>query len=46
MLQTAMEVEATEFIGRVSYQRRTLHQSTYRNGFKRRKSHPDGAWTA
>ena len=37
MLQTAMEVEATEFIGRSSYQRRAADQSIYRNGFKRRK---------
>jgi len=37
MLQTAMEVEATEFIGRASYQRREDPQGTYRNGFKRRK---------
>ena len=37
MLQTAMEVEATEFIGRLSYERRSPDQSTYRNGFKRRK---------
>lgn len=37
MLQAAMEVEATEFIGRSSYERRTAGQSTYRNGFKRRK---------
>lgn len=37
MLQTAMEIEATEFIGRSSYERRAAEQSTYRNGFKRRK---------
>ena len=37
MLQTAMEVEAAEFIGRGSYQRRAEDQSTYRNGYKRRK---------
>ena len=37
MLQTAMEVEAAQFIGRASYQRREGPQATYRNGFKRRK---------
>lgn len=37
MLQTAMEVEAAEFIGRSSYERRGRDQSTYRNGYKRRK---------
>jgi len=37
MLQTAMEVEATEFIGRTSYQRREEDQALYRNGYKRRK---------
>jgi len=37
MLQTAMEIEAAEFIGRVTYQRRGEDQSTYRNGYKRRK---------
>ena len=37
MLQSAMEIEAAEFIGRNSYQRRTAEQSTHRNGFKRRK---------
>lgn len=37
MLQTAMEAEATEFIGRTSYQRREEDQALYRNGYKRRK---------
>ena len=37
MLQGAMEVEAAEFIGRASYQRRSADQSAYRNGYKRRK---------
>lgn len=37
MLQTAMEVEAAEFIGRTTYQRRQDDQATYRNGYKRRK---------
>jgi transposase-like protein len=37
MLQTAMEVEATEFIGRTSYQRREEDQALYRNGYKRRR---------
>jgi len=37
MLQTAMEVEAAEFIGRSTYQRRAQDQATYRNGYKRRK---------
>jgi len=37
MLQSAMEIEAAEFIGRNSYQRRTGEQSTHRNGFKHRK---------
>lgn len=37
MLQTAMEVEATEFIGRETYQRREEDQALYRNGYKRRK---------
>ena len=37
MLQGAMEVEAAEFIGRASYQRRAADQSAYRNGYKRRK---------
>lgn len=36
MLQTAMEVEAAQFIGRSSYERRDVGQSIYRNGFKRR----------
>ena len=36
MLQTAMEIEAAEFIGRTSYQRREDDQATYRNGYKRR----------
>ena len=37
MLQTAMEAEATAFIGRSSYQRREEDQALYRNGYKRRK---------
>ena len=37
MLQTAMEVEAAQFIGRANYERREGPQATYRNGFKRRK---------
>ena len=37
MLQTAMEIEATEFIGRTSYQRREEDQALYRNGYKRRR---------
>jgi transposase-like protein len=37
MLQTAMEIEATEFIGRSSYQRREDDQGIYRNGYKRRR---------
>lgn len=37
MLQGAMEVEVEEFIGRVSYERRSGDQSTYRNGYKRRR---------
>lgn len=37
MLQSAMEVEATEFIGRTTYQRREEDQSVYRNGYKRRR---------
>ena len=37
MLQTAMEAEATEFIGRASYQRREEDQALYRNGYQRRK---------
>lgn len=36
MLQAAMEVEAAEFIGRTTYQRREEDQATYRNGYKRR----------
>ena len=36
-LQTAMELEVTEFIGRTSYQRREEDQALYRNGYKRRK---------
>jgi transposase-like protein len=36
MLQTAMEHEAAEFIGRASYQRREPDQAAYRNGYKRR----------
>ena len=37
MLQTAMEIEAAEFIGRSTYQRRSDGQGLYRNGFKRRQ---------
>ena len=37
MLQTALEIEATEFIGRASYERRRDGQAAYRNGFKRRQ---------
>ena len=37
MLQTALEIEATEFIGRASYERRHEGQAAYRNGFKRRQ---------
>jgi transposase-like protein len=37
MLQTAMEVEAGDFIGRAGYQRRTEDQSAYRNGYKTRQ---------
>mgnify|MGYP001586961678 FL=1 len=37
MLQTAMEIEATDFIGRSSYQRREDDQGIYRNGYKRRR---------
>lgn len=37
MLQTALEIEAAEFIGRCSYQRRASGEATYRNGFKRRR---------
>lgn len=37
MLQTAMEVEAGEFIGRATYARRAEGESAYRNGFKRRR---------
>lgn len=37
MLQSAMEVEATEFIGRTTYQRREEDQAVYRNGYKRRR---------
>jgi transposase-like protein len=37
MLQTALEIEATEFIGRASYERRREGQAAYRNGFKRRQ---------
>lgn len=36
MLQTAMEIEATEFIGRASYERREEDEALYRNGYKRR----------
>ena len=36
MLQTAMEAEAAEFIGRSAYERRGAEQATYRNGYKPR----------
>ena len=37
MLQVSMEVQATEFIGRSSYERCTARQSTWCSRFKRRK---------
>lgn len=37
MLQSAMELEATQFIGRTTYQRREDDQALYRNGYKRRR---------
>ena len=37
MLQTAMEIEVEEFVGRGRYERRAAEQSTYRNGYKRRR---------
>jgi len=37
MLQAALEIEAAEFIGRASYERRSEGQGIYRNGFKRRR---------
>jgi transposase-like protein len=37
MLQTAMEIEATDFIGRNSDPRRQDDQGIYRNGYKRRR---------
>ena len=37
MLQTAMEVEAGDFIGRAGYERRQEGQSLYRNGYKGRQ---------
>jgi transposase-like protein len=37
MLQAAMEVEAADFIGRASYERRGEGQSAYRNGYKSRR---------
>ena len=37
MLQTAMEAEAAEFIGRSGYARRSEDQSIYRNGYKARR---------
>ena len=36
MLQRAVEVEAAEFIGRGTYERRSGEESTYRNGYKPR----------
>ena len=37
MLQSAMEIEVEEFVGRASYPRRTDDQSTYRNRYKPRR---------
>jgi len=37
MLQTAMEVEARDFIGRAGYERGQEGQSVYRNGYKARQ---------
>ncbi len=37
MLQGAMEIEVEEFVGRGKYERRAGDQSTYRNGYKRRR---------
>ena len=37
MLQSAMEIEVEEFVGRASYQRRADEQSSYRNGYKRHR---------
>lgn len=36
MLQSAMEHEAAEFLGRASYERREEDQAAYRNGYKKR----------
>jgi hypothetical protein len=36
MLQTAVEIEAAEFVGRQGYERRDSTQGIYRNGYKRR----------
>jgi transposase-like protein len=38
MPQSAMKIEAAEFIGRSAYERRGEAQSAHRNGFKRRKA--------
>ena len=37
MLQGAIEIEVEEFVGRGRYERRGREQSTYRNGYKRRR---------
>jgi transposase-like protein len=37
MLQTAMEVEVSDFLGRRQYQRLDEEQSAYRNGYKSRR---------
>lgn len=37
MLQHAMEAEVEEFVGRGKYQRRSDGDSTYRNGYKKRR---------
>ncbi|RJP31907.1 MAG: hypothetical protein C4547_14680 [Phycisphaerales bacterium] len=37
MLQSAMEIEVEEFVGRRPYERRGDEQATYRNGYKRRR---------
>lgn len=37
MLQTAMEIEVAEFVGRQQYERRSRAQSAYRNGYKQRR---------
>ncbi len=37
MLQRAMEIEVEEFVGRGKYERRGDGESTYRNGYKKRR---------